>query len=281
MDAGAVAALLELQMEWGVDVLLDEESHDRFAAFREEQAARGTAVAERAQVPLAEPVSRRLPDITPMPVAVSASEATDKALAGIGTVEALGAAIDGFTACSLRGTATNTVLARGPVGARVMVIGDAPDADEDRSGEVFSGHVGGLLDRMLASIGLHRKDMVLSPAIPWRPPGGRPPSPAEVELCRPFLLRSIVVHRPERLLLCGGLAVRMLLGPDVNPARARGCWRIASLEENGGMDKPVLATRHPSQLRAGASARREIWDDLLLLAVTLDDIAGDADVMME
>ncbi|NHN91850.1 uracil-DNA glycosylase [Acetobacter sicerae] len=276
MDAGAVAALLELQIEWGVDVLLDEEPHDRFAEWATEQAAR---TANQAAVPA---IERAVRNVEPRPptarkelhspaAALSAApEATLRALDGITTIEALEKAIDGFVACNLRGTATHTVLPRGPVGARVMVIGDAPDADEDRSGVVFSGESGSLLTRMLASIGRSREEMILAPAIPWRPPGGRPPSPVEVAQCLPMLLRSIALYQPERLVLCGGLATRMLLGPDVNPARARGCWRTTSWGPEGGGQRPVMAMRHPSQLRAGATARRQIWDDMLLLAVTLD-----------
>ncbi|MCH4091672.1 uracil-DNA glycosylase [Acetobacter sp.] len=274
MDAGAVAALLELQIEWGVDVLLDEEPHDRFAEWEAERVARQTAapVVERAaeyaeRRPL--PVREELP--APAAALSAAPEATLRALGGLATIEALEKAIDGFVACNLRGTATHTVLPRGPVGARVMVIGDAPDADEDRSGVVFSGESGGFLTRMLASIGRTREEMILAPAIPWRPPGGRPPSPVEVAQCLPMLLRSIALYQPERLLLCGGLATRMILGPDINPARARGSWRMTAWGAEGGVQKPVMAMRHPSQLRAGATARRQIWDDMLLLAVTLDD----------
>lgn len=278
MDAGAVAALLELQIEWGVDVLLDEEPHDRFAEWKTEQASR--TVHQAAPLPeLSVGIAdRRAPEKSAEPQQPSGllygHDAALLALNGIATIEALEKAIDGFAACTLRDTATHTVLARGPAGARVMVIGDAPDADEDRSGVVFSGESGALLTRMLASIGRTREEMILAPAIPWRPPGGRPPSPAEVAQCLPILLRSIALYQPERLLLCGGLATRMILGPDVNPARARGRWRMTSWGSEGGPQKPVMTMRHPSQLRAGASARRQIWDDMLLLAVTLDDVVN-------
>ncbi|BCK75988.1 bacteriophage-type DNA polymerase [Acetobacter aceti NRIC 0242] len=276
MDAGAVAALLELQIEWGVDVLLDEAPHDRFAEWEAEQAAR---VAHQTTAPALDGAVRhtakRRPAISeetrhPAEGGPGGSDAALAALAGITTIAALEKAIDGFVACSLRGTATHTVLPRGPVGARVMVIGDAPDADEDRSGIVFSGESGDLLGRMLASIGRTREEMILAPAIPWRPPGGRPPSPVEVAQCLPMLLRSIALYQPERLLLCGGLATRMILGPDINPARARGSWRTTAWGPEGGPQRPVMTMRHPSQLRAGATARRQIWDDMLLLAVTLD-----------
>ena len=280
MDAGTVAALLELQSEWGVDVLLDEMPHDRFAEYREQHAVGSgqdeSALAASVRV---QPTEKAV--TPPTRTDVVTEQSVLETLASVSTLETLAETIDRFTVCPLRATATNTVLARGPLNAHVMVIGDAPDADEDRSGLPFSGEIGGFLDKMLASIGLRREEMVLSPALPWRPPGGRPPSRAEVALCRPLLLKSIALYNPRRLVLCGGLAVRMLLGPDVKPARARGSWRSVSLAEVAGTEKPVMAMRHPSQLRAGAGARREIWDDLLLLAVTLEDIGSSPDVMME
>lgn len=277
-ESGAMAALLRLQMEWGVDVLVDEQPQDRFAQSREER-ERSLPVdvpPQGEQVP-ARPASR--PPPAPLPVAQSVPDLGF--LRGLETVDALAAAIDGFSGFSLRSTATTTVLPRGPVGARVMVIGDTPDEDEDRSGIPFSGVGGQYLDRMLASIGLTRKELVVASAIPWRPPGGRPPSPAEVAVCLPLLLASISLFRPQRLLLCGGLAVRMMFGSQANPLRLRGKWRDTQWDTTWGPQRPALAMRHPLQLRAGARARREIWHDLLLLSVTLDDEAGIISVMAE
>ncbi len=321
MDIGTGREILRLQLEWGIDVDLDDVPHDRFAesaaelAHRmsvrqetgqpgiqshdteEEAAMRGVWQATTDDVRTADPKrspatgypgSSRPTSQRPSPVPSGPLAAAD--LADVDSIEALARVIDGFDGCVLRGTATHSVLPHGPVGARLMVIGDAPDEDEDRSGLPFSGLAGSLLDRMLASIGLKREQLVLASAVPWRPPGGRAPSPAEVAACLPLLLRSIAVYRPERLLLCGGLATRMVLGAassdatagmSVNPARLRGAWRTTTWDPEWGAQRAALAIRHPLQLRASAAARREIWGDLLLLAVTLDGARNAGNVIME
>ncbi|MBB3882349.1 uracil-DNA glycosylase [Acetobacter oeni] len=308
MDTETARTLLRLQIEWGVDVDLDDVPHDRFAESAAEMARRAAASREALQA--GGGASERdasgsagLSDVgryAERPGDGGGFREAERAgsgrsgagrpavpvvadLSGISTPEALAQATEAFEGCVLRGTATHSVLPRGPVGARVMVIGDAPDEDEDRSGVPFSGLAGSLLDKMLTSIRLDREQLVLAAAVPWRPPGGRAPSPAEVAACLPLLLKSIAVYRPERLLLCGGLATRMILGAastettaglSVNPARLRGAWRETEWGEEWGPRRPALAIRHPLQLRASAAARREIWNDLLLLAVTLDGLNG-------
>ncbi|MBO1358874.1 uracil-DNA glycosylase [Acetobacter sacchari] len=283
-----IAALMRMQIEWGVDAILDDAPHDRFADSARNtvkppaevaearasaasvgagQAGREPATGAQATVASASPSARNVATAGAEPALPDVAT-----LLGLSTVEALAAAIESFDGCTLRTTATHTVLPRGPVGARLMVIGDAPDADEDRSGAPFSGASGALFDRMLSSIGLCREEMALASSIPWRPPGGRPPSRTESLACRPLLLRAIGLYQPERLLLCGGLATRMILGEDANPGRLRGRWRMSGWGEEWGPERPALPIRHPLQLRVGSSARREIWNDLLLLSVTLDEL---------
>ncbi|GBQ88432.1 bacteriophage-type DNA polymerase [Acetobacter nitrogenifigens DSM 23921 = NBRC 105050] len=285
---GDIAALMRMQMEWGVDAILDDAPHDRFAnsarnalkppaeaaEAREPTASAGAGQVGRQPVGGAQTTAASVRPLVRSTAATGAEPALPDvaALLGLASVEALATAIESFDGCTLRTTATHTVLPCGPVGARVMVIGDAPDADEDRSGTPFSGAAGALFDRMLSSIGLRREEVALAPSIPWRPPGGRPPSRAESLACRPLLLRAIGLYQPERLLLCGGLATRMILGEDANPGRLRGRWRMSGWGEEWGPKRPALPIRHPLQLRVGSSARREIWNDLLLLSVTLDEL---------
>nr|WP_298796945.1 uracil-DNA glycosylase [uncultured Acetobacter sp.] len=186
--------------------------------------------------------------------------------AAASTPEALRAAADGFSACALRTTAMHTLFPTGPIQAPLMIIGEAPDADEDRSGQVFSGLCGDLLARMLTPLGLDRQTLLLATALPWRPPGGRAPTEAELRLCRPFLERAIALFAPQRLLLCGRLPARMLL--DAKTPMPRKTWRPAAI---AGLATPLptLVMRHPLQLRASATARKEIWQDLMLVAQTL------------
>lgn len=295
MNIETATALLRLQIEWGADIALDEMPHDRFVESPPPMVGEGmvTAASPSENRPMVRAKARpaRLDDV-PASAAHGASSrsASRPPVATAGGLEdvmaaqdtaALCQAIDRYEGCALRGTATRTVLPEGPVRAPLMVIGDAPDEEEDRSGRPFSGMAGQLLDRMLASIDVPRDRLVLTTAVPWRPPGGRPPSPAEVAACRGLLLRSISLWEPARLLLCGALATRMILGNEASPTRLRGNWRTPVWGGEWGPVRPALAMRHPLQLRAGAGVRREIWGDLLLLSVTLEEDAANRGAIME
>ncbi|KXV58416.1 DNA polymerase [Acetobacter tropicalis] len=182
------------------------------------------------------------------------------------TPDSLRTALEQFDSCSLRITAMHTLFPEGPMHAPLMIIGEAPDADEDRSGHVFSGLSGTLLDQMLSAIGLTRDTLLLATALPWRPPGGRPPTDAERRICQPFLERAIALFAPQRLLLCGRLPAHLLTG--TNKALPRRSWQPVSV---AGLPAPVpaLIMRHPLQLRASPTARKDIWNDLLLVAQML------------
>ena len=129
------------------------------------------------------------------------------------TIAALEALIAGFDGCALKRTATNTVFADGNPAAPVMIVGEAPGADEDRIGRPFVGRAGQLLDRMLAAIGLDRDGVLITNVIYWRPPGNRTPTAAEIAACLPFVLRHIALVRPKVLVLAGGTAASALLPP--------------------------------------------------------------------
>ena len=109
--------------------------------------------------------------------------------------------MENFNDCALKLTATNLVFADGNPQAKVMVVGEAPGADEDRQGKPFVGMSGQLLDRALATIGLTREIIYISNIIPWRPPGNRPPTTEEIALCQPFIERHIELIKPEILIL--------------------------------------------------------------------------------
>ena len=120
------------------------------------------------------------------------------------TLSQLKEAMATFDGCSLKATATNMVFADGNPEAEIMVIGEAPGADEDRQGLPFVGLSGQLLDRMLATIGLSRKEnLYISNIVPWRPPGNRQPTTQEIALCRPFIERHIELINPKILILVG------------------------------------------------------------------------------
>jgi uracil-DNA glycosylase family 4 len=159
------------------------------------------------------------------------------------------------------------VFADGPETAKLMIIGEAPGAEEDRAGRPFVGAAGQLLDRMLASIGLDRATVRIVNIVPWRPPGNRNPTESEIAVCLPFLHRHIALLRPDCLLLLGAVAARALLDEPERSAgirRQRGTWRQI---QTPGLETPIpaLPTYHPAYLLRTPSAKREAWADLLAL----------------
>jgi DNA polymerase len=249
MDA---LALLRLQMEWGADEALEEAPRDRLRAPPPHPAPPRPAPPH--------PVPRR----PAAPVAVVAAAAPPPAAA---TLAALRDAIAAFDGCALRATASNLVFADGNPDAGLLIVGEAPTAAEDRSGRAFDGPAGAYLERMLASIGIDRGQALLTPLIPWRPPGGRPPTAAEIAACLPFLHRLVELTAPRRLVLLGTLAARTLLGAA--PRRRPRGWVPATLP---GRPEPLpaLVLPSPEQLMAKPAGRRDAWAELRLLRRTID-----------
>ncbi|HEY4252221.1 MAG TPA: uracil-DNA glycosylase [Roseomonas sp.] len=263
-ESEALLAALRLQLDWGVEEALEDAPPDRFAA----PAPRPATLPGPEEAPAAAP-----PRLVPAPIAIG-TPITSRATAmaeSADTLEALRAAIQAFDGSSLRDTATNLVFADGVAASGLMFVGEAPGADEDRLGKPFVGVSGQLLDRMLASIGLSRAEsFYISNILPWRPPGNRTPSDAEIALFLPFILRHIALVRPRRLVLLGGTAAKGLLGSKEGITRLRGRWREIDVPGLGPL--PTLATLHPAYLLRTPIAKRDAWADLLLLRATL---AGD------
>jgi uracil-DNA glycosylase len=247
-DAEAALALLRWYVEMGADEAIGDEPIDRLAptALVPTSAALRKA-SETAPPPQAVQAVAASP---PTAFAESAGEAAQSArllAARADTLAALEAAINGFEGCALKRTATNTVIADGNPAAAVMIIGEAPGADEDRIGRPFVGRAGQLLDRMLAAIGLDRGAALITNAIYWRPPGNRTPTADEIAACLPFVLRHVALVRPKVLVLAGGTAARALLPPGPGITRLRGRWFDLAIP---GLDQPVptLPMFHPSFL---------------------------------
>ena len=173
-----------------------------------------------------------------------------------------------FEDCPLKKGARSTVFADGNPGAQVMVIGDTPDRDEDRSGRPFSGQTGNLLDRMLAAIDLSRHAETGDAAFyatclsPWRTPQGRDLSDVEIKLLRPFVLRHIALANPRFLILMGSQPTKNLLGFDKAISHTRGQWgQVAGI--------PALAMFSPANLLRNPLHKRAAWADLLALKARL------------
>jgi len=180
-------------------------------------------------------------------------------------------AMAGFEGSPLRETATNLVFADGVPGSGLMLIGEAPGADEDRLGRPFVGVSGRLLDRMLASVGLGReRDFYVTNILPFRPPGNRTPTDAEIALFLPFVLRHVELASPRLLVLLGGTAAKALLRSREGITRLRGRWHEVAPRGEGGGALPALATLHPAYLLRNPAAKKDAWHDLLLLRRRLD-----------
>ncbi len=170
----ALEALLEFYAEAGVDLAVDEAPHDRFAPPPKPEPQAQPAPRPQAVRPPVAAVPRA-PTVPAAPDE-AAGEARQRA-AGARNLEELRAILESFDGCSLKATANRLVFADGTPGARVMLVGEAPGAEEDREGLPFVGRSGRLLDRMLAAIGLDRTQVYIANVIPWRPPGNRTPTP--------------------------------------------------------------------------------------------------------
>ncbi len=186
------------------------------------------------------------------------------------TLAELREAMAGFTASPLRETATNLVFSDGVPGAPVMVIGEAPGAEEDRLGRPFVGASGQLLDRMFASIGLNRAEsLYITNILPFRPPGNRTPTDAEIALFLPFVLCHVALARPRLLVLAGGVAAKGVLQSREGITRLRGRWHQVSILEDQVL--MALPTLHPAYLLRNPAAKRDAWADLLMLQRAMND----------
>lgn len=178
--------------------------------------------------------------------------------------------------CGLCRGRMRTVPGEGAPRPLVMVIGEGPGRDEDRSGRPFVGPAGEYLDRWLAAIGLRRtEDCFITNVVKCRPPANRDPRRDESEACLPFLQRQMRLLQPRVLLAVGRIAGQLLTGRQVSMAALRGPVYDYTLP---GMDRPLplVATYHPSGVLRNQSLRRAVWDDLRRLQRVLAGAAGDA-----
>ena len=190
------------------------------------------------------------------------------------TLDDLKTAIADFDGLSVKKTATQMVFADGNPDAKVMLVGEAPGADEDRMGKPFVGVSGQLLDHMLGFIGIDRasdnpeNSIYISNILNWRPPGNRTPTPEEMSICLPFIEKHIQLVKPDILLLTGGVAAKTLLSSTDSISRLRGKWhdytpQTHETQNDVKTDIKALATYHPSYLLRTPAQKKLVWNDLL------------------
>ena len=256
---------IALQIAWGADEVLLDAPQDR------RQPAKAAEVIEIPAEMRGTPTLPARPSAPAIARGLAGPLDSTRIAAACDTLDALKAALSAFSGCALRDTATQLVFADGAEQTNLMLIGEAPGAEEDRVGRPFVGPAGQLLDRMLASIGLDRTRLRIVNVVPWRPPGNRAPTDSEIAVCLPFLHRHIALIQPEYLVLLGATAAKaMLPAPERNNGirRLRGRWQ--SLEIPGlATAIPAMPTYHPAYLLRTPGAKRESWLDLIALAERL------------
>jgi DNA polymerase len=275
-------ALLKLYIEWGADEAIESTPQSRLGATAAPApAARtqpGLSEAPRRAAPAPPPVAARPAapriDLRKLgPVDQAAIESARDFARNAASLEDLKAALSRYDGVSLRKTATNLVFADGNPKAEVMLVGEAPGADEDRQGLPFVGVSGQLLDRMMAAIGHDRTTFYITNVCFWRPPGNRKPTEAELAAQQPFVLRHIELVKPKVLVLVGGSSAQMLLGTTDGITRLRGKWFDY---RSDGLDQPIpaLPIFHPAYLLRQPELKREAWRDLLKLRARLDALGA-------
>ena len=240
-------------------------------------AAIGSSESE-AEVRRSEWPSASPPIASPAPVPLAAASASAPALTDsqrlareAQSLEALRQEIERFEGCALKQTATHTVFADGNPAADLLFIGEAPGREEDLRGLPFVGHSGQLLDRMLAAIGRDRQSAYIINILPWRPPANRSPTPEEMAVCLPFVLRHIELARPRVLVALGGVAAKQLLDTQAGIMRLRGQWQHVTLPN--GTELPLLPTFHPAYLLRQPAHKQLAWRDFVALKHKLHDLS--------
>jgi len=278
-EQSAWYALLDFHVEAGVDCALDEQPQDRFSLDLIDSQnsppirSGGMPIPNRI-VPALESRQAEAPRavmsgaaIAPEEVAIAAREQAKNATSLAELERLLGV----FEGCALSTSAKNLVFADGAPTARIMFVGEAPGAKEDRIGKPFVGRSGQLLDRMLAAIGFDRSSVYIANIVPWRPPGNRTPTPQEVAICKPFIERQIELVDPDILICLGGPSTQNLLNVREGILRTRGRWFSYNLP---GRTIRALATLHPAYLLRQPLQKRLAWRDFQALKQAHDEEAA-------
>jgi len=171
------------------------------------------------------------------------------------TLEEIRAEMGDCRRCKLYGGRTRLVFGDGAANARLMFVGEAPGAEEDKQGVPFVGASGQLLNKMLSKLGLRREEVYIANIVKSRPPGNRDPEADEIAACLPFLEKQIRAIRPRVIVTLGRPATHALLNTKEPLTRLRGHWQRYH-------DIRVMPTFHPSYLLRAPQERRKTWDDM-------------------
>ncbi|HEY2569319.1 MAG TPA: uracil-DNA glycosylase [Candidatus Udaeobacter sp.] len=210
----------------------------------------------------------------PLPASASATERQPQQTASE-KVHILASVRERVCACTkcahLARSRTQTVFGVGNPDAEIMFVGEAPGADEDRQGEPFVGRAGQLLTKIIKAMGFAREDVYIANILKCRPDmpagsfGNRAPTPAEMQMCRPYLIEQINIIQPKVMVALGAVAVEGLLGPRGTMRELRGRW-------HSYQDTPLMITYHPAYLlrNQSPSEKRKVWEDMMQVLERLE-----------
>lgn len=262
-------ALLEWQLAAGADEAIDSTPTNYFT-IKPHISNENTSILSP-QIKVFAPAPQITTVNTPLHLSPTAASSAARELANnCSSIAELEDALRKFDGCAIKKTATKTVFADGNPQAGVMLIGEAPGAQEDMQGIPFCGASGQLLDKMLLSIGLDRTKTYISNTIFWRPPGNRQPNETEIATCLPFVEKHIALVSPKLLILLGGTATTALLKKDQSISRLRGKFYDYNNEYLNSLIKTALIY-HPSYLLRQPLYKKQAWQDLLLIKHFLEN----------
>ena len=274
MSAQLAKTVLEYYVDSGIDFLIGDEPIDNSVQTPKPLTAT-----------LSHPSSTLAPNHTAKPQTLLATpEAVKEAIQranNASTLEDLAKTIREFEGLQVKHMATQMVFGQGDPNSNIMVIGDAPGADEDRSGKPFAGETGLLLDKMLAAINLGRApsegqtSCYLSNILNWRPPGNRTPTTQEMQICLPFIEKHIALVQPKIIILLGGVTGKTLLGTTQGITRLRSKWvdyepQTGELNVSYAQAPKIMPTFHPDFLLRQPLKKRQAWQDLLMIKAEFD-----------
>jgi uracil-DNA glycosylase family 4 len=265
-------------LRWYQDAGIDEAIGDEAGALGRRRAARAAPppAVVLAPLPAAALAEAPLPQLQPaappprtagaavLPGSDAATGDARRIAAGCHTLDELAAALTAFDGCGLKATATQMVFADGNPEADIMIVGEAPGAEEDRLGKPFVGQSGKLLDRMLAAIGLDRSTVYITNIVNWRPPGNRQPNAAEIAISLPFIERHVALKKPKIVLCAGGTSAAALLATREGITRIHGRWYDRSFPDLPA-PVPTMPIYHPAFILRQPGMKRDVWRDLLVL----------------
>ena len=266
--------LLAFYVEAGVDAAIGEDAKDRLSEpeLFQVPAARPARAPPTDDAKPARPADVRgnapplarsaaAPPTAPDAAVMAARDAARSAA----SLDELRAILDRFDGCGLKGSASRLVFADGTPGSRLMLVGEAPGAEEDKQGLPFVGRSGQLLDRMLKAIGLERANVYIANIVPWRPPGNRTPTPVETQICLPFVQRQIELSNPDVLVTIGQPSTGALLGVQ-GIMKNRGRWFPY---QTGTREIRAMPMLHPAYLLRSPIGKRLAWRDMLAIKKAL------------